>query len=220
MIDTWPLSHFPKPYNGMSVQSGRLPPRGPKPKVRFKRTTYRKAYPFLVEEFGNRCVYSGQHRDLAGGDKAMEVDHFNPDTKNDIVQDYHNLVLATRHCNGCKSSLPSKTHKEQGLRFLNPCTEKDYGLHIFEDPASHYLWGETHLGRFHILKLGLNARHLVNERKRRYEIWAALREEQALILKPNVAFEMPAPLRLLIDEVKLMIPEWALKAPPPETLML
>ena len=33
----------------------------------------------------------------------MEVDHFDPRQKKDVIQNYKNLLLATRHCKGAKT---------------------------------------------------------------------------------------------------------------------
>ena len=64
----------------------------------------------------------------------MEIDHFDPRKKEDFIQQYENLFLAKRHCNGAKSKFwPSGAEQALGLRYLNPCREQDYGVHIFED---------------------------------------------------------------------------------------
>src|ERR1700690_2436329 len=128
------------------------------------RTGYRAAWESLMKDFESRCAYSMQHVDLAGGAKCMEVDHFNPHKKDDPIQDYANLFLASRHCNGSKRDRwPSNKDQALGLRFLNCCNEQDYGEHIFEDPDTHELVGVTPEGRYHVRNCDLNAPHLVRE---------------------------------------------------------
>lgn len=98
----------------------------------------------------------------------MEIDHFDPTQKNRVVQDYFNLLLATRHCNLAKSDFwPNPRQRREGLRLLNPTRERDWGEHIVEDPVTHRLWGKTPTGTFHIRRLDLNARHLMEERRDR-----------------------------------------------------
>lgn len=98
----------------------------------------------------------------------MEVDHYDPSKKKDPIQNYANLLLASRHCNGNKGEFwPSPEQRRLGIRVINPCEEIDYGLHLFEDPISHKLVGATPTGIAHIELLDLNADHLVEERKQR-----------------------------------------------------
>lgn len=99
----------------------------------------------------------------------MEVDHFKP--KGKARHRFTNFLPATRHCNGAKSQTwPSAAEQRMGLRFLNPTLEQDYGVHIFEDPATNRLVGATNEGRFQIEMCDLNAPHLVRERKDRAAI--------------------------------------------------
>lgn len=154
----------------MSASTARLK-RGTPPAKKFRRHTYRKALPFLLEEFDGRCVYSDQHYLEAGGLRSMEIDHVDPRRKKRVVQEYSNLVLATRHCNGAKSDFwPNARQLANGLRVINPCLEADWGVHVFEDPDSHRLWGATPTGIWHIRTLDLNAQHFVTERKLRAEL--------------------------------------------------
>ena len=128
----------------------------------------------------------------------MEIDHFDPRKKEDFIQQYQNLFLATRHCNGAKSKFwPSAAEQTLGLRYLNPCREQDYGVHIFEDPKTHLLVGITPAGKYHIRMCDLNADHFVAERRDRSEIWEMLRS--AVTVKrnqmPQVAAELAEALR-------------------------
>lgn len=150
--------------------------RGPKPDQTITAGNYRAvALQALRRDFNDRCAYSMQHMDHAGGLKCMEVDHFDPRQKHDIIQDYENLLLASRHCNGNKGTFwPSEEQQKNGIRLINPCLEQDYGLHIFEDPDTSELVGATPTGDFHVSKLDLNANHLVRERRRRARILRAI----------------------------------------------
>jgi hypothetical protein len=190
----------------------------PKPKKVFKRKNYRKAFPFLLEEFEGRCAYSGQHVLRAGGETAMEIDHFDPRKKKLVIQDYHNLLPATRHCNLSKGDFwPNRKQSANGLRIINPRAEPDYGLHIFEDPNSHWLWGATATGRWHIRKCDLNAPHFIHERKHRARIWKMLRLDCGVTLQIT-SIEVPQPLEKLVEVVREMIPEWPFREPPKDYL--
>lgn len=136
-------------------------------KRKFTDSTYKKAKPFLLRDFAWRCAYSLQHVDRVGY-KCMEVDHFNPKLKGAARNNYKNLFPATRHCNGSKSNhWPRPEMRKIGIRFLNPCEEMDYGVHIFEDPNTFELISATPTGRYHIRFCDLNAPHLILERKDR-----------------------------------------------------
>jgi hypothetical protein len=141
----------------------------------------------------------------------MDIDHFDPRKKAAFLQDYDNLFLATRHCNGAKSrEWPTRAEQAQGLRYLNPCREQDYGEHIFEDPETHRLVGLTPAGRYHIRMCDLNAEHFVAERRERAGIWALL--HCAVSVKrnemPGIAAELAGALRRQVEQ---MIPP----LPPP-----
>ena len=138
-----------------------------RPNRKFTASTYRKALPYLLNDFEGRCAYSLQHVNRVGL-KLMEVDHFNPNLRGPARNDYSNLFPATRHCNGSKQDTWPDVHfTKLGARFLNPTKEHDYGVHIFEDPASHELVGTTPAGKYHIRCCDLNAPHLVLERAER-----------------------------------------------------
>ncbi len=137
---------------------------------KFTESTYRKARLFLLRNFDWRCAYSLQHVDRVGL-KCMEVDHFNPLLRGASRNKYSNLFPATRHCNGSKGQhWPSTKLRKTGIRFLNPCEEHDYGVHIFENPITHELLGVTPAGIYHIRYCDLNAPHLVLERKERAKL--------------------------------------------------
>jgi hypothetical protein len=145
-----------------------------------------------------------QHTYRAGGKKCMEIDHFNPKKKRDFVQDYSNLFLSTRHCNGAKwDQWPQASEQKLGIRFLNCCQETDYGVHIFEDPDSHELVGVTPQGRFHVRACDLNAPHLVAERAERADLLQIL-NQKAVRLKRGWA--LPAEFLALTTIAQKMIP--------------
>ena len=115
----------------------------------------------------------------------MEVDHFDPRQKRYYKQDYANLFLATRYCNGAKGNRWEKQNRRlSGERFLNCCVEMDYGVHILEDPDTHEIVGMTPEGRYHVRNCDLNAPHLVQERAERAQMWALL-ESKPMMAKGN-----------------------------------
>jgi hypothetical protein len=135
----------------------------------------------------------------------MEVDHFNPNKKNDWLQDYANLFLATRHCNGAKHNRwPSNKDRQLGARFLNCCKETDYGVHIFEDPDTHEVVGITPEGKYHVRNCDLNAPHLVEERAERANLWRLL-EEKPMRVKSD--WSLPVQFQELKVVVEKMIPK-------------
>lgn len=71
-------------------------------------------------------------------------------------------------CNRSKGNKwPTVEEEALGFRFLNPTVERDYGIHLFEDPESHKIVGLTPAGRYHLRRLALNTEHLVLKRKNR-----------------------------------------------------
>lgn len=189
----------------MSNSSAQRIKRGAPPAKVIKRHKYRGALPELVRDFDGRCAYSMQHYERAGGLVTMEVDHFDPRRKNDLVQDYANLFLASRYCNNKKrNSWPTKTEAREGARFLNPCAEVDYGEQIFELPDSHIVVGVTPAAQWHIRKCGLNADHLVHERALRAK-YRRLLESAPMQTRRHVDSEIVvdtvASLRLEVDKM-------------------
>jgi len=174
------------------------------PNLIFSRTTYRSAWPHLMSDFGERCAYSMQHISKAGGSKSMEVDHFNPRRKKDEVQEYLNLFLASRHCNGAKGNhWPSNKERKRGIRFLNCCEEADYDIQILEDPDTHKVVGMTPAARFHIRYCDLNDPWLIEERKDRNTLWNFI-ENKAIFFKGSWA--LPEAYFLLKEQAEKMIP--------------
>lgn len=181
--------------------------RGAGPKQKLRRHNYRqRALSFLLADFENRCAYSMQHKDRAGL-TSMEVDHFNPTLPFRTRNHYANLFLSTRHCNNAKRKYwPSASQIGRGIRFLNCCEEWDYGVHIFEHPTTHRLFGVTPAGRYHIRMCDLNAPHFVRERRDRATLNQLLTKQNAVIRDLARAMELVNLLRVLRGISVRMIP--------------
>ncbi len=136
------------------------------PSIQITKSNYRKkALPYLLHDFSNRCAYSMEY--IA---KQAEVDHFNPNKKRDPIQEYNNLFPASRHCNRAKSSTwPTVAMQSNGIRFLDCTKEIDYGKCIFENPETYELTGTTPSAKWHINELDLNAPFLIKKRRQRAE---------------------------------------------------
>lgn len=186
--------------------------RGKAPERKFHRTTYREAIKPLLAEFDSRCAYSDQHIKLVG-ETTMEVDHFDPRKKKDRVQDYFNLLPATRHCNGKKGKFwPTEQDIKDQIRVINPAEEPDWGVHIFEDPETFHLWGATPTGRAHIRILDLNAEHLVRERQFRHRIRQQIFETPVFV--KTIEFQAPEVLQTLRSQLDILIRPIAQKPKP------
>lgn len=185
--------------------------RGKPPKVKLTpRNCRKKALAYLIRDFQSRCAYSMQHLQLLGGLKCMEVEHHDPRKKHLKIQEYENLFLATRLCNGSKlAKWPTEEQERKGIRFLNPCKEQDYGVHIVEDPISHELKGVTIAGRYHMITCDLNAPHLVRERCLRAEYRDTLQKANKPfeILKDNTGEAILRAFKQIKDLKDLMIPD-------------
>jgi hypothetical protein len=180
--------------------------RGKPPKARFTENTYRKAKPYLIRDFQNRCAYSQQHSDRSLGTSTMEIDHFNPTLTGAARHRYSNLFLATHHCNGAKSNTwPKKSARRKGVYIINPCEELDFGAHIFEHPITHRLVGVTPAGIYHVAACDLNAIHLVAERQERAAIYKLL-EETPVTLRDDVYHFPSQAAALLREQFNKMIP--------------
>jgi len=176
----------------------------------FSPSTLRKAKPALMRDFKGRCAYSMQHWKRAGGKTCMEIDHFDPRTKSEPIQHYENLMLATRHCNRAKVDIwPTETEEKAGIRFLNPCMEPDYGVHMVEDQVTGKLIPLTPAGTFQIYMCDLNAPHLMIERQQRTRIIAALHTRSPG--SGSAPAEEAAMRQILREELRSMIPKILLR---------
>jgi hypothetical protein len=109
----------------------------------------------------------------------MHVDHHNPKLKR--RSPYANLFPAYSVCNMSKGDTwPAPS---EGVRFLNPCSETEYGVEIFEDPKTHELIGTTDNARYHILMLDLNNDSLVHQRAERSKLLGLFR--RPAVCKPS-----------------------------------
>lgn len=145
------------------------------------------------------------HEDLAGGQSAIDVDHFDPTLKNRYLQPYDNLFPACRHCNGKKQNAwPSEELRKKGVRFLDCTKEHDYGDHILEDPETHRVFGITPAGRYHVRVLDLNADVLVKQRKLRADFQTLTTSTPVRFTKPFA--QMAGIIQMGKELIKLMIP--------------
>jgi hypothetical protein len=145
-----------------------------------------------------------QHALRAGN---LQVDHFDPRRKGDYVQEYDNFFPASSYCNRKKSNTwPTRQEVASGCRFLNPCEEMDYGDQIFEDPQTYELRGTTTAACWHIRMCGLNAEHLIHERRRRAHHWAKLNQTAISNLKRDYQ-EVADLIKSYREEVEVMIPQ-------------
>lgn len=200
-----PMAKNNKPTKKKFFSNGRIK-RGTPPIAQLKRTTYRKALPELRRDFNDRCAYCMRH---IATETEMQVDHFDPRRKNDKTQVYSNLFLADAHCNGAKGdSWPTPEETKLGCRFLNCCTEEDYGKVIFEDPKTHILKGTTASAIYHIETIDLNDPGLIEERRHRAEIFAKL---NLLTEKSKNNPEILQAITKLTEMTKNLIPD----IPPP-----
>lgn len=211
------LKNMPTAASGRLVRRTKLEPH----QKTYRINQHRDAFPLLKEEFDGRCVYSGQHVSLAGGDSQMEVDHFDPRTKTKTRQSYFDYVLATAHCNGKKWDYPLTGKPRRKIRgavpLINPCEERDYGLHIFEDPRSCRLWGATERGRTQIRQLDLNAPHFVEERRMRAYDWSLIENPGPIRANPKEPLDKIADvINQLRRHAEQSIPRWEVKEAPPD----
>ena len=175
--------------------------------------------PCLVRDFDARCAYSMMHLAQAGTMVHMEVDHHNPTLTGAKRHQYGNLFLASRHCNLRKGHWwPTREEAQRGERFLNPCAEMDYSVHIFEDPNTHELVAATPAGHWHIKALDLNHVNFVEKRKDRAAVLAALKPMQKpAVLNRQQSFAMAHQLLVQLFRVaETSIPPIP---PPPRNLL-
>ncbi len=123
-----------------------------------------------MEDFERRCAYSLVHVETLS-DHNMEVDHHNPTIKTRKLHAYGNLYPAISLCNNSKSGVwPKPKQMAQRLRFLDPCKEQDYGVHLFEDPDKGCeLVAVSPEGLFHWENCDLNNEWLKRKRRERNE---------------------------------------------------
>lgn len=185
-------------------------------KGKVTRSNYRKrALPCLLADFSDRCAYSMLHKDMAGGESAIDVDHFDPRLKARYLQSYSHLFPASRYCNGKKQNAwPSKEMQAAGIRFLDCTKEHDYGDHILEDPVTHRVFGITPAGRYHVRMLDLNAGVFIKHRQMRANLRVFM-TETPLAIKPKTFDRLGAAVYLAKDLQDVAIPYIPYGTPPP-----
>lgn len=185
------------------------------PKGKLTRSNYRKrALSCLLADFSDRCAYSMIHKDMAGGESAIDVDHFDPRLKSRYLQSYSNLFPASRHCNGKKQNAwPTKEMEAAGIRFLDCTKEHDYGVHILEDPVTHRVFGITPAGRYHVRVLDLNAGVFIKHRQMRANLRVFM-TETPLTIKPKVLNQLRPAVELAKNLLEMAIPSIPYGTPP------
>jgi hypothetical protein len=147
------------------------------------------------------------------GNETIEVEHFDPrriDGKKN--HGYENLLPVFGPCNRSKSNKwPSAAAESAGIRFLNPTVEKDYGIHLFEDPQSHKIIAVTPAGKYHLRNLALNTEYLILKRKHR-SMAKAVREQ--FDLTRALSGQTAEALDELLRDPEMAIPD--IDPPPPK----
>jgi hypothetical protein len=146
--------------------------------------------------------------------ETIEVEHFDPRRINgEKDHRYENLVPAFGPCNRSKSNkCPSPDEEAAGLRFLNPTVERDYGVHLFEDPTSHKIVAITPAGRYHLRHLNLNSEYLRLKREDRSK---AINLKRVIELVRSVSNQKAQELEELIRRGESAIQE--IPPPPPRS---
>ena len=142
----------------------------------------------------------------------MEIDHFDPTIRGRKRNRYENLFLSSRYCNNKKQgNWPTKSQQLQGIRFLNCCNEVDYGRYIFEDPATHRVFGITPAARYHVRTLDLNSPHFVEERAERAYYRTLLFKARKRVRDAMRAMEF---FQIIKQQVEFLIPPIAYRTAP------
>lgn len=102
---------------------------------------HRQYVTHLRELFRRRCAYCLTPDDRLGGEEAMKVDHFQPESRYQHLRlVWTNLYYCCDVCNNRKSNFPTPQEEAAGERFVDPC---------LEDPDHHFqLVRESAMGDF------------------------------------------------------------------------
>jgi hypothetical protein len=116
-----------------------------------------------------------------GGQEIFEVEHFMPRSKFEEKScEYANLYYACRGCNSHKSETwPSEESATRGFRFVDPCEEDPYGLHL-QEAHGGIVKALTNAGRYTSDHIRLNRPDLKDWRLRREKARKDLPEFEAL----------------------------------------
>lgn len=162
-----------------------------------------KIFPHLLEVFGHRCAYSQRHN-LLTGTSCLDLEHFNPTLTGKARNRYSNLMVGAHLTNMVKTDIwPTRMQRRKGIRFLNPCKEQDYGIHLFEDPVTHQIVSSTPAGRFHIVACNLNDESYVWERMTRANLRAQIPQPRILAMPPEEISHLASEVSRLVE---VMIP--------------
>src|ERR1044071_8543470 len=102
-----------------------------------KRNCRRKALPFLLADFQNRCAYCIQHGAMMR-DLEMHLEHFDAHATGKARERYSNYMLACGACNLTKLAKYTVNPFDRRQRLLNCTVENEFPGHIFEDEDGHW----------------------------------------------------------------------------------
>ena len=132
---------------------------------------------YLRTLFRFRCAYCLTPDNRLGGEEAMKVDHFLPESRRpDLRLSWANLYYCCDTCNNRKSNLPTDDEANQGMSFVDPCEV---------DPSDHFrLEREPESGDFcHVTHLSVQAEYTIrslhfNRRRFLRDFWRELHAEE------------------------------------------
>ncbi len=128
--------------------------RGPGPKSRLTKGTYRKkALKFLLADFESRCAYCLDPSDFRHPSQT-QVDHFNCKLRERVRHQYRNLMLACSACNHTKHDKPVVNPFDREQRLLNCTEENEFPEHIAETPDGQW-HSKTPAAEYHLVSIGL-----------------------------------------------------------------
>ena len=122
---------------------------------------YKKAKPFLIQDFHNICGYCGKRFDITLSDSQIE--HFKPKSKYpEFKHDYQNLILSCSTCNNKKrDDWPSNDVNNpitlDGLMgYVDPATP-EYDKHLVRNNDGEII-GKTDVGNYMVKRFGFDNR--------------------------------------------------------------
>jgi hypothetical protein len=159
---------------------------------------------YLRLDFVYRCAYCTIHEYFCNGIYGFHVDHFRPKSQFPQLECvYENLYYACAECNVSKGQeWPSEVEAAQGLRYVDPCTEELYKVHLrVNDDGS--LVPLTRAGEYTLNMVRLDRERLAFQRKTEATAKRVLRKILPLLtaLRANLETFEPGPER----EVTLLL---------------